>query len=353
MKLLTVVGARPQFIKAAALSQAIAEYNQKHPSSEIREEILHTGQHFDDAMSRVFFEEMGIPEPAVNLNLGGGAHGQMTGRMLEAIERELIARAPDCVLVYGDTNSTLAGALAASKLHIPLAHVEAGLRSFNRMMPEETNRVLTDHMADLLFCPTDSAVENLSREGISAGVHMVGDVMQDAAFIFRDRAKMPEVDGQFVLATIHRAENTDDCDRLRAIFDALKTCSLPVVMPLHPRTKQALSKISYKMDSDSAVWFVPPASYLEILGYLSACSFVVTDSGGLQKEAFFFAKKCLTLRHETEWIELVDAGWNRLVEPIDLQSQWEWAIQEKEARPLLYGDGTSGQQIAELLANIN
>ena len=312
MKIVTVIGARPQFIKAAVVSRAIAAHK------DIKEVIVHTGQHFDANMSDIFFEEMCIPKPDYNLNVNGLGHGAMTGQMLEKIEAVLLQEKPDWVLVYGDTNSTIAGALAAKKLHIKVAHVEAGLRSFNMDMPEEINRILTDRISDILFCPTETAVNNLKKEGyenINCRIVRNGDVMQDAALFYAGRAVRPKADipEDFVLCTVHRAENTDDPERLRNIFSALeeisKTCR--VVLPLHPRTKGKLSAIGYDTNN-SHILFIEPVGYLEMVWMLKHCRLVMTDSGGLQKEAYFFDKYCITLRDETEWVELVKHGYNFL-----------------------------------------
>lgn len=312
MKILTVVGARPQFIKAATVSRAI------QASSNITEIIVHTGQHFDSSMSDVFFEQMDIPRPHYHLDISGLDHGAMTGRMLEGIERLIKDEKPDWVLVYGDTNSTLAGALAASKLHIPVAHVEAGLRSFNMRMPEEINRVLTDRVSSGLFCPTEQAIQNLEAEGyagLQVYIQKVGDVMQDAALYYRPKARKPVVevplpDPGYVLATVHRAENTDSPERLSQIVSALNAIheEVPVVLPLHPRTKQCLEIYDIRLN----VRLLEPVGYLEMVWLLENAGTVMTDSGGLQKEAYFFSCPCVTLRDETEWIELVDTGVNRL-----------------------------------------
>jgi len=311
MKIITIVGARPQFIKAAALSREFLKHNH------INEIIVHTGQHFDANMSDVFFEQMEIPKPHYNLDINGLGHGAMTGQMLEKIEKVLINETPDWVLVYGDTNSTIAGALAAKKLHIKVAHVEAGLRSFNMAMPEEVNRILTDRISDLLLCPTDTAIENLDKEGynnLDMTVSKTGDVMQDAAIFYTKKEQKPafEVSKQFILATIHRAENTDDLERLSSILLALNTVAekTPVILPLHPRTRNIISKGNFEVENLS---IVDPVGYLEMVYLLEKCKLVMTDSGGLQKEAFFFKKPCVTLRDETEWIELVNGGFNTLV----------------------------------------
>lgn len=321
-KILTIVGARPQFVKAAMLSNAL------RASGRYNEVIVHTGQHYDPGMSDVFFEQLGIPAPGHALGIAGGGHGEMTGRMLCALEPVMTAEAPDLVLVYGDTNSTIAGALTASKLHVPIAHVEAGLRSFNRRMPEEVNRVLTDHMSELLFCPTENSVQNLAAEGIERGVHLVGDIMFDAALHFGRIARESHGDGLhrrlaaggYVLATVHRQENTDDLRKLGRIVDALAALSdeIPVVLPLHPRTRARLEAMgcSDRLERDR-MHVVAPLGYLEMLAMEKGASLIVTDSGGVQKEAYFFQVPCLTLRDQTEWSELVDMGWNRLVDVLN------------------------------------
>lgn len=355
MKIVTVIGARPQFIKAAVVSRAIAAHK------DIKEVIVHTGQHFDANMSDIFFEEMCISKPDYNLNVNGLGHGAMTGQMLEKIEAVLLQEKPDWVLVYGDTNSTIAGALAAKKLHIKVAHVEAGLRSFNMDMPEEINRILTDRISDILFCPTETAVNNLKKEGyenINCRIIRNGDVMQDAALFYAGRAVRPKADipEDFVLCSVHRAENTDDPERLRNIFSALeeisKTCR--VVLPLHPRTKGKLSAIGYDTNN-SHILFIEPVGYLEMVWMLKHCRLVMTDSGGLQKEAYFFDKYCITLRDETEWVELVKYGYNFLAgddkgKIISLYNH----ISDKnniEQKTPLYGNGNAGDLIVETLRN--
>lgn len=349
MKIVTVIGARPQFIKAAVVSRAIAN------TEDIEEVIVHTGQHFDSNMSDVFFEEMSIPHPQYNLNINGLGHGAMTGQMLEKIEEVLIKEKPDWVLVYGDTNSTIAGALAAKKLHIKVAHVEAGLRSFNIDMPEEVNRILTDRISDILFCPTSTAVNNLNQEGytnLDCTVKEVGDVMQDAAIFYAAKAKKPEIDipEVFALCTVHRAENTDSPERLKNIFKALEEISkeTPVVLPLHPRTKAKLTALGYDFGK-SAIRFINPVGYLEMVWLLSNCKFVLTDSGGLQKEAYFFSKPCVTMRDETEWVELVENGFNKLA-GADTERIVSLASEAAHNRSLnfdkrLYGNGDAGEII--------
>jgi UDP-GlcNAc3NAcA epimerase len=317
MKIVTIVGARPQFIKAAAISRVI--FSQF--AGQIDEFIVHTGQHYDDNMSQVFFDELDIPRPRCNLEVAGGNHGAMTGKMLEGIENILIQEKPQWVLVYGDTNSTLAGVLAAAKLHIPVAHVEAGLRSFNMRMPEEVNRIVADRLSTLLFCPTQSAVHNLANEGIQHGVHDVGDVMYDVALNYRDKARshshilnaLKLSTKQFALATCHRAENTDDRERLSEILTALVaiTAHLPVVLPLHPRTWKLIHTfgLEYHLTKLS---ITDPLPFLDMVALEQSSAIILTDSGGVQKEAFFYGIPCITMRDETEWVETVQMGWNCL-----------------------------------------
>lgn len=317
-KIVTIVGARPQFIKAAAVSRVIRD----DYASRLEEVIVHTGQHYDANMSQVFFDELDIPKPKYNLEISGGSHGAMTGRMLEGIEKVLLEEKPDWVLVYGDTNSTLAGALAAVKLHIPVAHVEAGLRSFNMRMPEEVNRILTDRVASLLFCPTDVAVGHLESEGLVQGVSNVGDVMYDVALYYRQRcgdvaAVLQHYGvkaGNFVLATCHRAENTDDLERLRGICQGLADVAekMPVVLPLHPRTRRLVAEAGLASVLEK-VRLVDPLSFMEMIALEQSARVIVTDSGGVQKEAFFYGVPCVTMRDETEWVETVELGWNTLV----------------------------------------
>lgn len=310
MKIVTILGARPQFIKAGSVSREIAKHR------DIQEIIVHTGQHYDANMSDIFFEEMQIPKPDYYLGIGGKSHGAMTGQMIEKIEEVTLKENPDWILVYGDTNSTLAGAIVASKLHIPLAHVEAGLRSFNMKMPEEVNRILTDRVSNILFCPTDAAVNNLKNEGFdSFGCTIVksGDVMQDGARFYKNVATKPNfnIDADYILCTIHRAENTDDAVRLQNILEALDEIAQKkqVILPIHPRTKKIIDNLGYNTKN---LTVIDPIGYLEMVWLIDHCSLVMTDSGGLQKEAFFFEKPCITLRDETEWIELVENNFNVL-----------------------------------------
>jgi len=310
LNIVTIVGARPQFVKAAVLSRLFRE---KHTDS-VSEYIIHTGQHYDENMSDTFFREMNIPEPSINLGVGSGTHGKMTGRMLEKIEQVLIDNSPEMVLVYGDTNSTLAGALAASKLHIPVAHVESGLRSYNKRMPEEQNRVLTDYLSTFRFCPTDTAVKNLSLEGITDKVYKTGDIMYDAALYYSSFKRDPSfnVPKEFFLITLHRAENTDDRARLQNIVELLNEYTeLPAVLPLHPRTKKMLN--SFDLSFKDHIQVIDPVGYLDMLYLEKNCRFIVTDSGGVQKEAYFFKKPCITLREQTEWVETVEAKANILI----------------------------------------
>lgn len=352
MRMLTVVGARPQFIKAAVISRAVSKRR-----SEIQEVIVHTGQHYDANMSEVFFDELDIPHPHYHLGIGGGTHGQNTGRMLEQLEALMKAEHPDWVLVYGDTDSTLAGALAASKLHIPIAHVEAGLRSYNRRMPEEINRVLTDHMADVLLAPTETAMSNLRGEGMAAHrLHLVGDVMYDASLFYRERARMPDSFARlglspfsFTLATVHRAENTDDPVRLMSIFAGLGASGFPVVLPLHPRTRQKLATSS--IEPAGNIHLIDPVGYLEMVWLEANCRVVATDSGGVQKEAYFYGRPCVTLRDETEWVELVEEGWNRLAgaEAQRIADAVARAQAPAAASNSLYGTGQAASRIVQIL----
>lgn len=350
---LTVVGARPQLIKAAVVSRAIVR------DGGLRELILHTGQHYDDNMSQIFFDELGLPAPYANLGLGGGLHGEMTGRMLAEIERELKEQTPDFLMVYGDTDSTLAGALAAAKLNIPIAHVEAGLRSFNRAMPEEINRVLTDRISALLLAPTRTAVDLLAAEGITAGVHLIGDVMYDATRMFTEVAEQCvnlsdyEVQpGGYFLVTCHRAENTDDPARLGAIFKALGQLAdaRPLLLPLHPRTKKRL--VEHSIAIPPSIRLTGPLGYLEMAVLEKNAHAILTDSGGVQKEAYFHGVPCITMRDETEWTETVEAEWNILV---GADTDLILAAADKAERirslprPEYFGDGHAAEMIPPLL----
>ncbi|HWR38204.1 MAG TPA: UDP-N-acetylglucosamine 2-epimerase (non-hydrolyzing) [Patescibacteria group bacterium] len=367
MKLVTIIGARPQFVKAAVVSRALKAQNAKN-NIKIAEVLVHTGQHYDANMSDVFFEEMSIPQPDYHLGVGGQSHGTATGRMLEKIEQVLMSEKPDAVLVYGDTNSTLAGALAAVKLHIPVAHVEAGLRSYNMKMPEEINRILTDRISKWLFCPTDVAVNNLANEGYLREnktvqhVSNVGDVMYDAMLYYKTIAKPTENIGNlmgkmkdgFYLATIHRAENTDNSGRLHAIVNALETIAKtkPVLLPIHPRTQKILSENDINLQH---VTLLDPVGYFDMIILLENCDGVFTDSGGLQKEAFFSNKPCVTLRDETEWSELVRHGYNQLAgadyEKI-LAIEKKLSERNMEFAKSLYGDGHAGEKIVLSLLDL-
>jgi UDP-N-acetylglucosamine 2-epimerase len=345
MKVLTVIGARPQFVKAAAVSRVL-----RRDHTEV---LVHTGQHYDREMSALFFEELGIPAPDYELGVGSGGHGWQTGQMLIRLEEVLLKERPDWTLVYGDTNSTLAGALAAAKLGLRVAHVEAGLRSFNRTMPEEHNRVLADHCSDVLFCPTESAAEQLGREGVTDGVHVVGDVMYDAALQFGQVAaersdvlqRLQLEPKAFALATLHRPYNVDDPARLSEVLAALKQLDMPVVFPVHPRTRARLS------DQDTGrLWLIDPVGYLDMLVLEQNASLILTDSGGVQKEAYFFAAPCITLRPETEWVETVAAGWNRLAwgdaETVLAAARQPWP---DTPPPPVFGDGHASERIVHIL----
>lgn len=365
IKILTVIGARPQFVKAAVVSRILS---QKEHCEEV---LVHTGQHFDANMSDVFFEEMNIPTPKYNLEIGGMSHGAMTGRMLEEVEKVLVTERPDAVLIYGDTNSTLAGALAAVKMHIPVAHVEAGLRSFNRRMPEEINRILADQISTWLFCPTETAIQNLKTEGVaSSRMSNVGDVMYDAALFYKGMGKVSsEIQAlisrspQFSLVTLHRAENTDDPERMDQILHALKAIGKgeqgispkqTLIWPVHPRTKKKLESMGLK---DSGIVMIDPVGYFDMLALLASSFCVLTDSGGVQKEAYFFAKPCITLRDETEWVELVKVGANEVVGAdsgkimnsfkarLSASTSGAKSSDGKEFQEGLYGDGHAGEKI--------
>lgn len=357
MKIITILGARPQFIKAATVSRELKKAG-------ISEVIVHTGQHFDANMSQVFFDEMEIPTPHYNLEIQGLKHGAMTGRMIEKIEEVLLKEKPDCVVVYGDTNSTLAGALAAAKLHIPVAHVEAGLRSFDMKMPEEINRILTDRISSVLFCPTTTAINHLEKEGFKnfdCEVILSGDVMYDAVLFYKDKIKThstiiqkERLDSKpFILATIHRAENTNDPLRLANICNALNEINkeIQIILPLHPRTRAFLKDRNLRLDAR----IIDPVGYFDMLALLEGCSMVMTDSGGLQKEAYFFNKYCLTLRDQTEWVELIEAGANTLVgaDSHAILTGFHEAITNKVvAQPNLYGNGKASELIAKTLYSL-
>jgi UDP-GlcNAc3NAcA epimerase len=366
MKVVTIIGARPQFIKAAPVSHAFQAAGWK-------EFILHTGQHYDAELSQVFFNELGLRPPRVNLEVGSGSHAQQTGQMLTGIEAVLQQEKPDWTVVYGDTNSTLAGALAAVKLHVPVAHVEAGLRSFNRLMPEEHNRILTDHCADLLLCPTQTAVLNLNREGLTNGV-WVGDVMYDAALMFAELAErrstilydLALAPRGYYLATIHRAYNTDYPCRLEQLLDTLSNLDLPVIFPLHPRARTKINEFNLSMplsppapsasprtraNEINQLKMIPPVGYLDMLTLEQNARMILTDSGGVQKEAYFFAVPCLTLRPETEWVETVQAGWNRVVDADPEQIAWaaHQAAWPTTPPPPVFGDGHAAKSIVETM----
>lgn len=360
MKVINIVGARPQFIKTAPVLHAIKRHNEEHPENQIHEVLVHTGQHYDYEMSGVFFDELGLKAPDYHLGVGSGTHGYQTGEMLKRIEEVLLHEKPDLVVVYGDTNSTLAGAIAASKLNIPIAHVEAGLRSFNRRMPEEINRVLTDHISDLLFCPTQKAVENLRQEGITKGVYMVGDVMYDAALQYLGLAEKKSrilkclslEPKSYALATVHRAENTDNPERLRNIFVGLKMVAqagLPVIIPLHPRTRKQAEMLGLSLNG---MRVLGPVSYLDMLLLEKNARVILTDSGGVQKEAFFFRVPCVTLREETEWVETVETGWNVLIgcDPKRIAcAALDFRQGKEEISP--YGDGRAAERIVKVIVH--
>jgi UDP-GlcNAc3NAcA epimerase len=355
VKILTVIGARPQFIKASAISRSISRHK------DVTEVIVHTGQHFDPNMSAIFFEEMEIPQPKYNLEIHSVGHGAMTGRMLEGIEKIIQDEKPDYVLVYGDTNSTLAGALAAKKLHVKVAHIEAGLRSYDMQMPEEVNRILTDRISDFLFCPTDAAIENLKKEGFGhfdTTVIKTGDVMYDSAFYYAALAKRKSTiledlkltPGKYVLATIHRQENTDNLNNLKHIIAALNEINETqrVVVPLHPRSKNILQK----NDLAPAFTIIDPVGYLDMVQLISSSSLIITDSGGLQKEAFFFHKNCVTMREQTEWVELVDNGFNMIAgtDTEKIVSCYKTMITKLNDFSInLYGTGKSAEEIIDTL----
>jgi len=377
MKIATIIGARPQFIKAAAVSRAIEVFNRSSvrlgSKKRLREILVHTGQHYDYLMDRVFFEELRLPKPDYHLGAGSGSHAVQTGRMLEGVERVLEKEKPEITIVYGDTNSTLAGALAAAKLNIPVGHVEAGLRSYRRSMPEETNRLLTDHLSTLLFCPTPQAVRNLSKEGIrnrdKTVVTNVGDVMYDSILYYSELAEKKSTiledlnlvnlqsairNPQYYLATLHRAENTDHPKRLKSIFRALveiaKDC--PVVLPLHPRTKKMM-RVQRLNKEAKGIQLIDPVSYLDMLKLERHARVILTDSGGVQKEAYWFRVPCITLREETEWMETIRSGWNVLVGTESDSIVKETKRQKRKRLPRsktgIFGDGKASEKIIQVL----
>jgi UDP-N-acetylglucosamine 2-epimerase len=352
VKIVSIVGARPQFIKAAAVSRALRT---RH-----REFLVHTGQHYDYEMSGIFFDGLDLPLPDTNLGVGSGSHGAQTGAMLTGVENVLLAERPDYLLIYGDTNSTLAGALAASKLSVPIAHVEAGLRSFNRHMPEEVNRVVADHLSDLLLCPSHTAVRNLTHEGITDNVHLVGDVMLDVLNWARHRlaAEAPDIlprlsltKQRYLLATVHRSENTDNVGRISQILDAFNSLDEPVIFPVHPRAKKVIDDACCRIEPH--VRLIDPVGYLDMVTLAGAARLILTDSGGLQKEAYWLGVPCLTLRDQTEWVETVEAGWNRLVgsDPKRILAAVN-GFSPNGSRPALYGDGGAAARCVELLGSL-
>ncbi len=348
MKIVTIVGARPQFVKAAAVSRILRTQH--------TEILVHTGQHYDDNMSAVFFEELGIPSPDFNLEVGSGPHGAQTGAMLARVEAILLNDRPDWVLLYGDTNSTIAGALAAAKLNIPVAHVEAGLRSFNRAMPEELNRIVTDHLANLLLCPSQTAVQNLASEGIVKGVHLVGDVMFESLIFAAGRAHacsriLQELhlrEHSYLLATVHRAENTDSPERLPQILSAFEELEETIIFPVHPRTRKAVDALSYHFPGN--VRAIDPVGYLDMVALEQSARMILTDSGGIQKEAYWLGVPCVTMRDQTEWVETVEVGWNVVVganRSLLVSTVRNFTL--PSTRPSLYGDGQSGVHCVALL----
>ena len=351
MKIVSIVGARPEFVQAAPVSKALR-------AAQHTEVIVHTGQHYDYVMSQAFFDELGIPAPDHNLEIGSGLHGRQTGDMLARVEQVLMLERPDLVIVRGDTNSTLTGALAASKLHIPTAHVEAGERSFDRRMPEEINRLVADHLADLHLCVSRAAMGQLAAEGIVSSAHWTGDVMLDALLqnqpIARRRsdalARLGLKAGRYALVTIHRAGNTDDPVRLRQIIQALNSARETVVFPAHPRTRKMLAQLDARLEEH--VKLIEPVSYFDMMVLEENARLIATDSGGVQREAYYLSKPCLTLRNETEWVETVEVGWNKLVgvEPERIAELW-FSFAPPAERPPIYGDGTAAQRIADILAN--
>jgi UDP-GlcNAc3NAcA epimerase len=349
VKILTIVGARPQFIKIAAVSRKLRERHQ--------EMLVHTGQHYDYEMSGAFFDGLELPRPDVNLEVGSGTHAVQTAAMLNGIEDVLLAERPDFLMIYGDTNSTLAGALAAAKLSVPIVHVEAGLRSFNRGMPEEINRVVTDHLSDLLLCPSQTAIDNLTNEGITRNVHLVGDVMLDVLNWARDRVKSAEGSLQgrlglekkrYLAATLHRSENTDDRERFLGILETFNSLKEPVVFPVHPRARKLIQEIKFQPGPD--LYLIDPLGYLEMVALVDSARLVLTDSGGLQKEAYWLGVPCLTIRNETEWIETVQSGWNVLVGPDPARiAKAVKSFTPPLNHPPLYGDGKAAEKCVDLI----
>jgi UDP-N-acetylglucosamine 2-epimerase len=363
MKIVSIVGARPQFIKAAPVCKAIRDHNEKEKDPRITEVLVHTGQHYDHGMSQIFFDELDISEPDLNLGVGSGPQGWQTGQMLVRIEEVLLEEKPDFVVVYGDTNSTLAGALAAVKLHIPVAHVEAGLRSYNRDMPEEHNRVVADHCSDLLFCPTQTAVDNLTREGVTRGVRLVGDTMYDAALQFSSIARkhstvLEDLDLEpksYLLATIHRPYNTDIQDNLHNIFQAFAEIGEVIVFPAHPRTTKKITALESAFPQGVVpenIKMIAPVGYLDMLVLEENARLILTDSGGMQKEAYFFGVPCITLRPETEWLETVEVGWNVVAgaNTLAIVDGFQKAINSPPTnRPSMYGDGRASLEVVRYL----
>jgi UDP-GlcNAc3NAcA epimerase len=352
MKVITVVGARPEFIQTAPVTKAL---RRRHT-----ELLVHTGQHYDDNMSDVFFRDLDIPRPEINLEVGSGSHAQQTGQMLMRLEDTILREKPDWVLVFGDTNSTIAAALAAAKIHVPVAHIEAGLRSYDRQMPEEVNRVMTDHLSQILFAPTEAAVQNLKREGLEDGVLLVGDVRVDVVLGIVERARTRQPDlyrqtrlqaGQpFALATIHRASNTDDATRLRHIVEVFSTIDLPVVLPVHPRLRKMMG--TFGLSFGDNVRAIDPVGFLDMVALLDGCRMVITDSGGLQKEAYMLRRPAVTVRDTTEWVETVESGWNRLCEPDPAQFRAAVAAALEEPpseHPDFYGAVGVSERIVDAL----
>jgi UDP-GlcNAc3NAcA epimerase len=361
-KIITIVGARPQFVKAAIVSRSLRQ------QQNINEILVHTGQHYDTNMSQIFFEELGIQKIDYQLGINSGTHGKQTGEMISAIENVLMQEKPDWLLIYGDTNSTLAGALAAAKLHIPIAHVEAGLRSYNRRMPEEINRIVADQLSHILFAPTAQSVSNLKAEGYAESrIKKVGDVMFDAALFYGDKATntsnifdaLPYKNGDYILATIHRAENTDDLIRLLTIFTALEHVSkeVPVIMPLHPRTRKFIEKIDSSLLLNTKIHLIEPVGFLDMIMLEKHAALIITDSGGVQKEAFFYNVPCVTLRDETEWVETVQLNWNRVVKPVDAIHIYEQVMKSLGTQGIdkqfPYGTGDASHHISQYLSQEN